>query len=60
MKKVDRERETALKQLEEIRRRRPDVYDLIMIVWENAMSLPEDKRAEFVREATPILMKHIH
>lgn len=59
MKKSDKERAKVLKQLEQIKRQRPDVYDLITDVWESAMSLPENKQADFVREATPILMKHI-
>ena len=60
MRKRDKERAELLQQLEQIRQKRPDVYDLILVVWENAMSLPENKQAEFMREATPILLKHIH
>ena len=60
MRKLDKERAEAIQQFEYIRQKRPDVFDLILVVWENAMSLPENKQAEFIREATPILLKHIH
>ena len=60
MRKLDKERAKAIQQFEYIRQKRPDVFDLILVVWENAMSLPENKQAEFIREATPILLKHIH
>ena len=44
------------KQLQEIRRTRPDVYDLI----EKALDLPDDKYAEFMTQAMPILRKGLN
>lgn len=38
-------------QLQEIRRTRPDIYDLFI----KLLDLPEDKQAEFMVEAMPIL-----
>lgn len=58
-KKIDKDRAALLKQLEQIKRQRPDVYDQIMVVWGKCQSLPENKQAEFLREATPILLKYI-
>ena len=43
-------------QLQEIRRKRPDVYDLI----EKALDLPEDEYAEFMTQAMPILRKGLN
>ena len=44
------------RQLEELRRTRPEVYDLIM----DAAALPADKYAEFMRQAMPILKKYMN
>lgn len=44
------------RQLEEIRRTRPDVYDLIV----DALSLPADEYNEFMRQAMPILKKYMN
>lgn len=60
MKSIEKERAALLEQLEHIRRTRPDVYDLLTEVMEEALTLPEDKRADFIKKATPILMKYIH
>lgn len=60
MKDLDKERMELIDQIEQIRQERPDVYDLLMDVWNEAMTLPENKQAEFVKNATPILMKYIH
>lgn len=60
MKSVKKKRAELLKQLEQVRRRDPHAYDLLMEVWAEAITLPEDKQAEFIKKATPILMKYIH
>ncbi len=44
------------RQLEEVRRTRPDVYDLIR----NAVTLPADKYDKFMRQAMPILRKYMN
>lgn len=44
------------RQLEELRRDRPDVYDLLLDV----MALPADDYAEFMRQAMPILKKYMN
>ena len=42
--------------LQEVRRTRPDVYDLIV----KALDLPDDKYAEFMTQAMPILRKGLN
>lgn len=59
-KASDKEIMELCQQIEQIRQERPDVYDLLMDVWNEAMTLPENKQADFVKNATPILMKYIH
>ena len=44
------------RQLEELRRTRPQVYDLIR----DAATLPADKYAEFMRQVMPILKKYMN
>ena len=44
------------RQLEELRRTRPQVYDLII----DALELPEDKYQEFMRQVMPILKKYMN
>ncbi len=44
------------RQLEELRRTRPQVYDVII----DALALPPDKYAEFMRQVMPILKKYMN
>ena len=44
------------RQLEELRRTRPDVYDLIM----DAAALSPEQYDEFMRQAMPILRKYMN
>lgn len=44
------------RQLEQLRRDRPDVYDLIA----DALALPADKYDEFMRQVMPILKKYMN
>lgn len=43
-------------QLEDLRRTRPEVYDVIV----DALELPEDKYQEFMRQVMPILRKYMN
>ena len=44
------------RQLEDLRRTRPDVYDLIV----DALALPPAQYEEFMRQAMPILRKYMN
>ena len=44
------------RQLEELKRKRPEVFDLII----EASLLPEDKYEEFMKQVSPILKKYLN
>lgn len=44
------------RQLEQLRRERPDVYELILDV----AQLPDDKYKEFMKQAMPLFRKYLN
>ena len=53
---MDAEARKILRQLEELRRKKPEVYQLL----QDAAALPEDKYTLFMQQVMPILKKYMN
>ena len=53
---MDAEARKILRQLEELRRKKPEVYQLL----QDAVELPEDKYTLFMQQVMPILKKYMN